>query len=430
MGFRWRGVIEGFYGQPWTRSEREELLRFLASTGYNAYLYGPKDDPDHRAQWRDLSGDETTNYWRETIQSARSMGIEVGFCLSPGLDIRFHDRSDRAALVQKMLHWQSMGVRLFALLWDDIDPTLKDPEDQARFHDPGEAQADVSNAVYQALRARDAEAEMWFCPTEYWGVSASTYRMSIAVGLDPAIRVFWTGPNICALAISVEATEAVRTRFAHPIAIWDNYPVNDAEMVHELHLGPLERRDPELDRVVDSYFANPMDRVQASRIALHSVGRYVTHPSSYQPERAGSEGLRLWGDRAASVLEVVATATRESCCGFGSPLQEAFAQALQCGEKRPPREALETVAAWEGLDLTTLPPPLEAEIRPWTDRMRAYGAWSAALLRNDSTAQKVAYQSTAASSARILGGILDVWQARLDAKTSRLEELAADVGVQ
>ncbi len=43
------GVIEGFYGQPWTQAERFELFDWMASWGLNTYLYAPKDDLKHRA---------------------------------------------------------------------------------------------------------------------------------------------------------------------------------------------------------------------------------------------------------------------------------------------------------------------------------------------------------------------------------------------
>src|ERR1043166_3817291 len=47
------GVIEGFYGQPWSQSERFELFDWMADWGLNTYLYAPKDDLKHRAIWRE-----------------------------------------------------------------------------------------------------------------------------------------------------------------------------------------------------------------------------------------------------------------------------------------------------------------------------------------------------------------------------------------
>ena len=47
------GVIEGFYGAPWSAAERLRLFDWMASWGLNTYLYAPKDDLHHRAIWRE-----------------------------------------------------------------------------------------------------------------------------------------------------------------------------------------------------------------------------------------------------------------------------------------------------------------------------------------------------------------------------------------
>ena len=47
------GVIEGFYGQPWTGAERIQLFTWMATWGLNTYFYAPKDDLKHRALWRE-----------------------------------------------------------------------------------------------------------------------------------------------------------------------------------------------------------------------------------------------------------------------------------------------------------------------------------------------------------------------------------------
>jgi hyaluronoglucosaminidase len=44
-----RGIVEGFYGQPWSFDDRIELLRYFGKNiKLNTYIYGPKDDPYHR----------------------------------------------------------------------------------------------------------------------------------------------------------------------------------------------------------------------------------------------------------------------------------------------------------------------------------------------------------------------------------------------
>ena len=48
-----RGVIEGFYGPPWTHEERLDLIRFCANEGLDTWVHAPKDDPFHRERWRE-----------------------------------------------------------------------------------------------------------------------------------------------------------------------------------------------------------------------------------------------------------------------------------------------------------------------------------------------------------------------------------------
>lgn len=49
----WRGVVEGFYGQPLSNQERAEQFSFYQQKGLNSYIYAPKDDPYHRSRWRE-----------------------------------------------------------------------------------------------------------------------------------------------------------------------------------------------------------------------------------------------------------------------------------------------------------------------------------------------------------------------------------------
>ena len=48
-----RGVVEGFYGTPWSHEARLRQLEFYGRNKMNVYLYGPKDDPYHSTpNWR------------------------------------------------------------------------------------------------------------------------------------------------------------------------------------------------------------------------------------------------------------------------------------------------------------------------------------------------------------------------------------------
>ena len=56
MPLQMNGVIEGFYGTPWTWDERALVCRGIAAAGGDTYVYAPKDDPLHRDRWREQTG--------------------------------------------------------------------------------------------------------------------------------------------------------------------------------------------------------------------------------------------------------------------------------------------------------------------------------------------------------------------------------------
>ena len=47
------GLIEGYYGRPWSWTDRVETMRFLAPHGYGFFLHAPKADPFLRRRWKE-----------------------------------------------------------------------------------------------------------------------------------------------------------------------------------------------------------------------------------------------------------------------------------------------------------------------------------------------------------------------------------------
>jgi len=71
--FRDSGVIEGFYGIPWSFRERRDQLRTMASLGLGTYLYAPKNDPLHRDRWREPYPEEDRARFRSRGEEARRL---------------------------------------------------------------------------------------------------------------------------------------------------------------------------------------------------------------------------------------------------------------------------------------------------------------------------------------------------------------------
>lgn len=53
-----RGFIEGYYGNPWSTSDRCNLMEWSGYYKLNTYVYAPKNDPKHNQNWRELYTDE------------------------------------------------------------------------------------------------------------------------------------------------------------------------------------------------------------------------------------------------------------------------------------------------------------------------------------------------------------------------------------
>ena len=151
------GVIEGFYGQPWSQAERLELFDWMAGGGLNTYLYAPKDDLKHRALWREVYSDAETGMLRPLIQACRERHIRFIYALSPGLDIRYSPPSELDHLKRRFEQMLAMGCQHFALLFDDI-PERLDPEDIRRWGSLASAQCHVANSLFHWTRERHAGA--------------------------------------------------------------------------------------------------------------------------------------------------------------------------------------------------------------------------------------------------------------------------------
>src|SRR4030095_16605556 len=76
------------------------------------------------------------------------------------------------------------------------------------------------------------------------------------------------------------------SRAGHPLALWDNFPVNDGVLSNTLHLGALAGRDAALPGELAGYLLNPMTQAHASLVGLGTAAAYLRRPGRYDPEAA------------------------------------------------------------------------------------------------------------------------------------------------
>ena len=309
-----RGVIEGFYGPPYTFGQRLDLLRFLATAGMNAYVYAPKNDPLHRELWRDPYPPEFLDHFAELAATGEKIGVRFAFALSPGKGLD-PEAGDAARVQEKLGSLMDVGVRHFCLFFDDVaaDEPGADPD----------VQVSLVNDTFAFLRGRDPEATLCFISNFYAGTAeqmatdsspfAALYPTPSSVyfeayrRLAPEIPILWTGAFVFSDPITLEQARHFREFVGRPLILWDNYPVNDVALTRELFLGPYTGREAGLETALEGVFMNTMLQPQASKIALWTAARFFEQGACYDGAASLDEALgAVAGTSGADALGALA----------------------------------------------------------------------------------------------------------------------------
>ena len=382
-----QGVVEGYYGPPWSAAARRDVIRFIGAHGLTTFLYAPKNDEKHRERWRDPYSPSEFGEFRRTVRAARRARVRFIYGISPGLDVCYSCPEDVDALRAKLAQLGRAGISRFALLLDDTPPRLSDARDQAFFGGADEtalarAQARLANEMRRWLERSGRGRLELVVPTIYSGTECHPYDSEMAGRLHGSIRLGWTGTGVFSPALTADQARARRSCLGHGVVLWDNFPVNDTLLTNNLHLGPLAGRDPALPSALAGYLLNPMTQAHASLVPLATAAAYLRHPQRYDPEAAWREALReVGGD---SSLAVLAGQTRSSFLDLSdardlSAIVDALAASYEGGEWTPAVDALEGEVARQVAAAAALPEELSgtalgAEISPCVAELGGHAA--------------------------------------------------------
>ncbi|MFI1481783.1 beta-N-acetylglucosaminidase domain-containing protein [Streptomyces sp. NPDC020747] len=421
-----RGVVEGFYGAPWSQRDRLSQLDFYGRTKQNVYVYSPKDDPYLRARWRDEYPAERLAQLKELVDRAAANHVRFTYALSPGLSVCYSSPADTKALVAKFESLYAIGVRSFAVPLDDISYTdWNCAEDEEAYGSgggaAGSAQASLLNSVVgRFVEAHSDVAPLEMVPTEYSDLADSPYKTALREKLDPSVVVEWTGDGVIAPTISAEQARRARELFGHPVLLWDNYPVNDYA-TSRLLLGPYTGREAGVADVVTGITANPMVQAEASKLALFTSADFAWNPDAYDPRASFLASVADLGGRAAPALRIFAENSYSSRLSpvespTLTPLIDAFTKALDSGDglsaaARKLRAYFTAMAAAPGeLRARLGNSGFLDETSPWLDKLGAYGTAGGTAVR-----LMVAQAAGDDDAVRTLYGRLQAQRKELDA---------------
>lgn len=281
----YRGVVEGFYGTPWTHQARISLLDFYGKFKMNTYLYGPKDDPYHSSpNWRLPYPEKEAQNIKELVEAANRNHVDFVWAIHPGKDIEWTE-ADYQNLLNKFEAMYQLGVRSFALFFDDISGQGTNPV----------RQSELLNRLHnEFVKTKHDVTPLIMCPTDYtklWANGAPDGYLSILGNtLDPSIHIMWTGDYVCG-DITPETLAWVSERIKRPSFIWWNYPVTD--YVRNLLLqGPVYGLDQTATQsTMAGFVSNPMEHGEASKLALYGVADYTWNIKGYRPLENWEHGL-------------------------------------------------------------------------------------------------------------------------------------------
>lgn len=291
-----RGSIEGFYGTPWSHEDRLNQIEFYGDQKLNTYIYAPKDDVYHRNKWRDPYPETEMKRMKDLIGTSKKNKVDFVFSLSPGIDIRFdgaEGEADYQALVKKCQSLYDMGVRSFAIFFDDIE------------NKDGKKQAELLNRFNKEfIQAKGDIKPLITVPTEYdsnvMGLanSVNKYTKDFAATLDKSIKVLWTGSAVVPEGIDVANAQRVKEVYGDRMGIWWNYPCTDY-IKEKLALGPIYGLDKGLEKEVDFLVMNPMEHAELSKISLATGADYAWNTAAYDYEKSFETAIdELYGELA------------------------------------------------------------------------------------------------------------------------------------
>lgn len=291
---QYRGIVEGFYGHPYSMETRMELMEFCKRYKMNTYVYGPKSDPYHLGSWRldyPVTVTESQRYMGKITQSditaicekAASCNVNFVWSIHPGMSngINFGGTAGIdtgvSDIMDKFAHMYSLGVRAFGVFIDDMSYTPS-----------GNMQAYLADKTQQRLRETygDQVAPLFFVPTAYALNYSMSYTLRDLASVDEEVEIAFTGYD-CFSNVRGSACSDMASRVGRNAIMWWNNPVND-DHDDRIYMRKLTTHwtieDNSPIPSMAGLLLNPMNQGNASKVALFGGADYSWNPSAFNAD--------------------------------------------------------------------------------------------------------------------------------------------------
>jgi hypothetical protein len=321
------GIVEGYYGRPWSWDARQETIACLAAHGFGFYLYAPKADPFLRKRWREDHPPEFADPLRRLAARCGQLGVRFGVGISPYELYLDFDGAARAALKRKLAGFDALGVKQLAILFDDMRGDVPDL-------------ADTQTRIVHWIAEHSGAERFAICPTYYtddpvldrfFGERPPNYLAALGSRLDRSVDVFWTGEDVCSARYSRGHLARVAETLGRRPLLWDNYPVNDGPVMSaRLHLRAFTGRPASNGDLLAGHAINPALQPVLSRIPALTLVESYARGDAYEYGAAFTHaavevlGARL-ADQVAGHLPLLQDRGLDRLGELAPRLREAYA---------------------------------------------------------------------------------------------------------
>ncbi len=294
----YRGVVEGYYGRPWSHEDRKQQILFYARNKLNTYIWAPKDDPYHHGMdCRKPYPEDIATQITELCELAAKNHVKFVWSIHPADTIDWEKEGgepDLKALLNKLELMYELGVRHFACFVDDSSGKISKASRQAQ----------LCNYIDEHfIKQHDDMEPLIMCPTGYCKIwTPAEWLTELGQNLKPDIMPMWTGD--CVISnITKAGQEWIHQAIARPSFIWWNWPCNDYKR-QQLAMGRTYGldQDPAMKQLLSGLVANPMEWAEASKVGLFGVADYTWNITGFQSEPSWKVGIaRLYPSVAESL---------------------------------------------------------------------------------------------------------------------------------
>ena len=296
-----RGVVEGYYGTPWSHAARKSIFSFMGRNKMNTYIYAPKDDPYHHGQGcYKMYPEEKAAELRDLVQHARRNHVRFVWAIHPANTVRWAidgGRPQLNALCTKMEAMYELGVRDFGVLVDDSSGEIGKVE----------RQTELCNYLMEHFVRKhpDVTQKLIMCPTGYnrsW--TNATFLEKLGAGLDSDISVMWTGDTVVN-NIQLPGQLWVNGLLKRPTFIWWNWPCSDFKR-SRLSMGRTYGlgTEKEMRKQMSGFVANPMEQAEANKVGLFGVADYTWNITGFDSETSWRAGIKRLYPKDSKAMQV------------------------------------------------------------------------------------------------------------------------------